>query len=66
MDAYDLCSPELQKNLIPMRDRFKIQDDKKLEDEKVNHNRYVISCCCCWFNRIFFAAQAELRTFYNE
>jgi hypothetical protein len=32
---FDLCSPELQQKLIPIRDKFKIMDDKKLEDEKV-------------------------------
>lgn len=34
LDVFDLCSPELQKKIIPMRDRFKIRDDTKLEEEK--------------------------------
>lgn len=36
LDVYELCRPELQQKLIPMRDRFKIMDDKKLEEEKVH------------------------------
>ena len=35
LDVYELCSLELQQKLIPVRDRFKIMDDKKLEEEKV-------------------------------
>ncbi|CAB3993677.1 ubiquitin carboxyl-terminal hydrolase 14-like, partial [Paramuricea clavata] len=34
LDVYELCRPELQQKLIPIRDRFKIMDDKKLEEEK--------------------------------
>jgi hypothetical protein len=34
--VFELCSPELQQKLIPIRDRFKIMDDKKLEEEKVD------------------------------
>jgi hypothetical protein len=36
LDVYELCRPELQQKLIPIRDRFKIMDDKKLEEEKVH------------------------------
>lgn len=31
-DAYELCTPELQSKLTPMRDRFKAIEDKKVED----------------------------------
>ncbi|KAF7995458.1 hypothetical protein HCN44_006565 [Aphidius gifuensis] len=31
-DAYELCTPELQNKLTPMRDRFKAIEDKKVED----------------------------------
>ncbi|XP_008559288.1 ubiquitin carboxyl-terminal hydrolase 14 [Microplitis demolitor] len=31
-DAFDLCTPELQKKLIPMRDKFKELEDKKVEE----------------------------------
>lgn len=31
LDIFDLCSPELQQKLMPMRDRFKEEDDKQLE-----------------------------------
>ncbi|CAD6238673.1 GSCOCG00008513001-RA-CDS [Cotesia congregata] len=31
-DAFELCSPELQKKLIPMRDKFKELEDKKVEE----------------------------------
>jgi len=31
-DAFELCSPELQQKLIPMRTRFKEQEDKELEE----------------------------------
>lgn len=30
-DAFDLCTPELQQKLTPMRAKFKIEDDKNLE-----------------------------------
>ncbi|XP_046662171.1 ubiquitin carboxyl-terminal hydrolase 14 [Homalodisca vitripennis] len=30
-DAFELCSPELQQKLTPMRSRFKEQEDKELE-----------------------------------
>lgn len=35
LDVFELCTPELQKKLIPIRDKFKIMDEKKLEEEKV-------------------------------
>ena len=35
LDVFELCTPELQQKLIPIRDRFKIMDDKRLEEEKV-------------------------------
>ncbi|ESP05184.1 hypothetical protein LOTGIDRAFT_227857 [Lottia gigantea] len=31
LDVYDLCTPELQAKLVPMRNRFKEQEDKYLE-----------------------------------
>ena len=31
LDVYDLCTPDLQKRLQPMRDRIKEQDDKNVE-----------------------------------
>jgi len=30
LDLYELCTPELQKKLMPMRDKFKEQEDKKV------------------------------------
>ncbi|XP_028402508.1 ubiquitin carboxyl-terminal hydrolase 14-like isoform X3 [Dendronephthya gigantea] len=34
LDVFELCTPGLQQKLIPIRDKFKIMDDKKLEEEK--------------------------------
>ncbi|KAK0090305.1 hypothetical protein PV325_001536 [Microctonus aethiopoides] len=31
-DAFDLCTPELQQKLMPMRDKFKELEDKKVEE----------------------------------
>ncbi|XP_014667665.1 PREDICTED: ubiquitin carboxyl-terminal hydrolase 14-like [Priapulus caudatus] len=31
LDVFDLCTPELQQKLIPLRTRFKEQEDKQLE-----------------------------------
>ncbi|XP_034938958.1 ubiquitin carboxyl-terminal hydrolase 14 [Chelonus insularis] len=31
-DAFDLCSPELQKKLMPMREKFKEMEDKKVAE----------------------------------
>ena len=31
LDVHDLCTPELQEKLIPMRDKFKEEDDRKIE-----------------------------------
>lgn len=44
-DAYELCTPELQSKLMPMRDKFKAIEDKKVEDslnikdKKINDNK---------------------------
>ncbi|XP_025109359.1 ubiquitin carboxyl-terminal hydrolase 14-like isoform X1 [Pomacea canaliculata] len=35
LDVFDLCSPELQQKLIPMRDRFKEEDDKRIEEAQM-------------------------------
>ena len=31
LDVFDLCSSELQQKLIPARDRFKEEEDRKAE-----------------------------------
>lgn len=31
LDTYDLCSPELQEKLAPVRDKFKEMEDRNLE-----------------------------------
>ncbi|XP_011313663.1 ubiquitin carboxyl-terminal hydrolase 14 [Fopius arisanus] len=31
-DAYDLCTPQLQAKLLPMREKFKALEDKKVEE----------------------------------
>ncbi|EDV23537.1 uncharacterized protein TRIADDRAFT_50530 [Trichoplax adhaerens] len=35
LDVFDLCTPELQQKLIPMRNKFKEFEDKNIEKEKV-------------------------------
>jgi ubiquitin carboxyl-terminal hydrolase 14 len=35
LDVFDLCTPELQKRLIPMRTKFKDYEDKKLEEAQL-------------------------------
>ncbi|XP_077284075.1 ubiquitin specific protease 14 [Arctopsyche grandis] len=32
LDVYELCSPKLQEKLMPMRSKFKIKDDAKVEE----------------------------------
>lgn len=45
LDVFDLCSPELQQKLIPMRDRFKEEDDKRIEEAQVGSCLFAnISC----------------------
>ncbi|KAB7496103.1 Ubiquitin carboxyl-terminal hydrolase 14 [Armadillidium nasatum] len=34
LDVFDLCSEELQKKLIPYREKYKIMDDRLAEEEK--------------------------------
>ncbi|RDD43296.1 Ubiquitin carboxyl-terminal hydrolase 14 [Trichoplax sp. H2] len=34
LDVFDLCTPELQQKLIPMRNKFKEFEDKNIEKEK--------------------------------
>jgi len=31
LDVYDLCTPELQQRLVPARDKFKAEEDKRVE-----------------------------------
>ena len=31
LDVFDLCTPELQQRLTPERDRFKAEEDKRVE-----------------------------------
>lgn len=31
LDVYELCTPELQEKMVPMRSKFKEFEDKKLE-----------------------------------
>ncbi|KAJ2948597.1 hypothetical protein O0L34_g7852 [Tuta absoluta] len=39
LDVYELCSPELQERLMPMRNKFKEIDDKKVETSLSTRNR---------------------------
>ena len=32
LDVFDMCTPELQQKLTPVRERFKIEDDARLEE----------------------------------
>ncbi|CAG2063203.1 unnamed protein product, partial [Timema podura] len=38
-DAFELCTPELQKKLTPMRSRFKELEDKQLEEAQQQSTR---------------------------
>lgn len=31
LDVFELCTPELQEKMLPMRTKFKEDEDKKLE-----------------------------------
>jgi len=31
LDVFDLCTPELQQRLMPARDKFKAEEDKRVE-----------------------------------
>lgn len=49
LDVFDLCSPELQQKLIPMRDRFKEEDDKRLEEAQVGC-LFLLNISCLFAN----------------
>lgn len=34
LDVYDLCTEELQKKLMPMREKFKEDEDAKVEEAR--------------------------------
>ena len=34
LDIFDLCTPELQKRLLPIREKIKKAEDAKLERER--------------------------------
>jgi len=34
LDVFELCSPELQSKLIPMRERFKAEEERQDEERK--------------------------------
>ena len=34
LDVFDLCTPDLQKRLMPMREKIKKAEDAKLERER--------------------------------
>lgn len=34
LDVFDLCTPELQKSLLPIREKIKSAEDAKLERER--------------------------------
>lgn len=34
LDVFDLCTPELQKRLMPMREKIKMAEDAKLDRER--------------------------------
>uniref|UniRef100_F1KYA2 Ubiquitin carboxyl-terminal hydrolase n=1 Tax=Ascaris suum TaxID=6253 RepID=F1KYA2_ASCSU len=36
LDMYDMCTPELQEKLMPMREAFKADEDKKLEQLRLS------------------------------
>jgi len=43
LDIFDLCTPELQQRLIPARDKFKAEEDKRVEAaQMVNHMSHFI------------------------
>lgn len=37
LDVYDLCTPELQQRLVPARDKFKAEEDKRVELAQMVH-----------------------------
>lgn len=34
LDVYELCTPELQEKMLPIRSKFKVVEDKKLEKQQ--------------------------------
>ena len=42
LDVFDLCTEELQKKLIPMRDRFKEREEREVEKMEVNYFNNVL------------------------
>lgn len=43
LDVYELCTPELQKKLQPIREKYKDMDDRKLEEDKAKRRGKPIS-----------------------
>ena len=35
LDMYELCSEELQQKLLPMREKFKLEEDRKTEEAQL-------------------------------
>jgi len=53
LDVFDLCTPELQQRLTPARDRFKAEEDKRVEIAQtvkpslvrhLNNGSFLLSC----------------------
>ena len=36
LDVYDLCTEELQKKLLPAREKFKEEEDRRVEEKVEN------------------------------
>ncbi len=41
LDVFDLCTPELQKRLMPMREKIKSSEDAKLDRERAKVFHYL-------------------------
>lgn len=44
LDVYELCTPELQEKLLPVRSKFKEVEDKKLEKQQQKAGPFSPSC----------------------
>lgn len=43
LDVFDLCTPELQKRLLPIREKIKSAEDAKLDRERAKVFKYIFN-----------------------
>lgn len=62
LDVFDLCTPELQKRLMPMREKIKISEDAKLDRERAKVLNYQMKS----FISIMFYFRNSVKQLLNQ